>query len=345
MADKDDFSFDKDAPQTPPSATEPSAEIKAKPAPSRALLLGLLLVVLGAAAYFYAMEMMAPEEVAVPAAVTKQLITPPPPAPAGDAAASAKQEPATADKPAVPTPGAAPTPTPASATETTPAAQELPKLAEKGVLKEVPIEPPPVATEAVSPAAQAVAEATAGSPTATVDTPSAPSGPEPGPKAGSKVSAAGSQPSRGAYTLLAGAYISPEMLKSATSKVKKLGYQPRTLRDAKLVEMTRVRIGAYAPGEAQSKLAEVKKIAPDAFTLPEGDQVVVYAASHFDPAAHSAFADSLRKAGVAFEEEKVMRKMPMTELFFGEFPDRDAAEKAAEKARKAGLEIIVFKRP
>lgn len=345
MADKDDFSFDKDAPQTPSPAAEPAAEKKAQPAPSRALLLGLLLVVLGAAAYFYAMEMMAPEEVAVPAAVTKQLITPPPPAPAGDAAASAKQEPATADKPAEPTPGATPTPAPASATETTPAAQELPKLAEKGVLKEVPIEPPPVTTEAVGPAAQAVVEGSAGSPTTTVDTPSAPSGPEPGAKPGSKVSAAGSQPSSGAYTLLAGAYISPEMLKSATSKVKKLGYQPRTLRDAKLVEMTRVRIGAYAPGEAQSKLAEVKKIAPDAFTLPEGDQVVVYAASHFDPAAHSAFADRLRKAGVAFEEEKAMRKLPLTELFFGEFPDRDAAEKAAEKARKAGLEIIVFKRP
>lgn len=346
MADKDGFSFDKDAAPTPQPAPEPAAEKKAQPAPSRALLLGLLLVVLGAAAYFYAMEMMAPEDVAVPAGVAKQLITPPPPPPAADATASGKQAPALADKPAEASNSAAGTePTPVSATETTPAAQELPKLAEKGVLKEVPIEPPPVATEAVSPAAPAVAEATAGSPTATVDTPSAPSAPEPGPKPGSKVSAVGSQPSRGAYTLLAGAYISPEMLKSATSKVKKLGYQPRTLRDAKQVEMTRVRIGAYAPGEAQAKLAEIKKLAPDAFTLPEGEQVVVYAASHFNPVAHSAFADRLRKAGVAFEEEKVMRKMPMTELFFGDFPDRDAAEKAAVKARRAGLEIIVFKRP
>ena len=75
MAEKDDFSFDKEPTSTPSAAP---AEKKAKPVPSRALMLGLLLVVLGGAAYFYSMEMMAPEEVPVPAVVTKQLITPPP---------------------------------------------------------------------------------------------------------------------------------------------------------------------------------------------------------------------------------------------------------------------------
>ena len=321
MADKDEFSFDKEAAKIPPPSPAAPTGKQAPSGSSRALLLGLLLVVLGAGAYFYSMELMTPDQDAVPAGVPKQLIPPPPPpAPIGDSVPSPKQEPAPDGQPAQGSPGAG---------EAGSVVQPPPELAEKGVLKKVPIEPPPVAAEPAQPEATAVVEGVV----ASTD------------KGSAKAAVVSAQPAREAYTLLAGAYISPQMLKSATNKVKKLGYQPRTLRDAKLVEMTRVRIGAFAPDEARSQLAEVKKFAPDAFTLPEGDLVVVYAASHFDPAAHNAFADGLRQAGVAFEEEKVQRKMPMTELFFGDFPDRQAAEQVAAKARKAGLDIIVFKRP
>lgn len=342
MADKDDFSFDKEPTSTPPAAP---AEQKTKPVPSRALWLGLLLVVLGGAAYFYSMEMMAPEEVPVPVGVTKQLITPPPAAAPiatspSAAGSSDKQEPAAAGT-------AAQTSAPAGdagatgATEQAPAVQEAPKLAEKGVLQEVPIEAPKLAAEAGATEAKTVAATALSRETAPAETQQ----PTKVVEGNAKAPAVAGQPVREGYTLLAGAYVSPVLLKSAISKVRSLGYQPRTLNDTKTVEMTRVRIGVYAPAEAKAQLAELKKIAPDAFILPEGEQVAVYAASHFDPTAHNAFAEKLRQAGVTFDEEKALRKLPMTELFFGEFSDRKAAEKAAVKGRKAGLDIIVFKRP
>lgn len=344
MADKDDFSFDKDSTPTPPVAPEAPASKKPQPVPSRALLLGLLLVVLGGAAYFYSMEMMAPEEVPVPPAVTKQLITPPPAPASGPATetASGDKQPAVAVEAAGQAPAQANDSVPATATEPPPVVKEVPKLAEKGVLQEVPIEAPKPAAEPSATAEAVVAETVAPGPAAAVEAKQSAQA----AKAETKTAqAVASQPARGAYTLLAGAFISPETMKTATSKVRKLGYQPRTLRDSKMVEMTRVRIGAFAPDEARSKLMELKTIAPDAFTLPEGEQVAVYAASHFNPQAHNAFAEKLRQAGVAFEEEKAMRKLPLTELFFGEFNDRAAAEKVAAQARKAGLDIIVFKRP
>ncbi len=339
MAEKDDQKNSPGSP-LPPGISE------RKP-PSRALLLGLLLVILGAAAYFYAMEMMAPEPVPVPAAVTKQLITPPPPAdspptaPSPAAADGAKAQTApsaetgAADKP---TQQAAPAAEPAAVPQPSAPPQEAPKLAEKGVLTEVPAASAPSATAAVAADKEPAAGAAAVTPAPAVATAS------PAPEKPAAVPTVAKQ-GRGAYTLLAGAYISPAMLKAATAKVRALGYQPRTFKDAKLVEMTRVRLGAFAPLEAQAKLAEIKTLAPDAFTLPEGDQVAVYAASHFNAAAHQAFAAQLRQAGVVFEEEKAMRKLPMTELSFGDFPDQAAAEKAAAKARKAGLEIVVLKRP
>lgn len=333
MADKDEFSFDQEAAHTPPPAPAAPTEKLAPSGSSRALLLGLLLVVLGAAAYFYSMEMRAPDQDAVPVGVTKQLIPPPPPpAPTGDSPSSPRQEPAQAGQPAQGSPGAG---------AGVSVVQQPPAQAEKGLGKDGPSEPPPAAAEPAQPAAQAAVEGAAGPVATPVEPPSAASS----DKGSAKAAVVAAQPARGAYTLLAGAYILPQTLQAASNKVTKLGYQPRTLRDAKLVEMTRVRIGAFAPEEARSQLAAVKQFAPDAFTLPEGDQVVVYAASHFDPAAHNAFAEGLRKAGIAFEVEKVQRRMPMTELFFGDFPDRQTAEQAAAKARKAGLDIIVFKRP
>lgn len=339
MDDNDNFSFDKETPKAPSSTPEAPAGEKPKSAPSRALLLGLLLVVLGAAAYFYSLEMMAPEEVAAPAGVTRQQI-PPPPVPAEEGAAGQKQEPPAVEPGAsAATPAAASAPSPP--TEVAASGPQPSQLADKGVSKDGPTEPS--STQVETPGAAEQVKEGAG---AKAGPALAASAPAPTAAAVNAQSASGPrQPTRGAYTLLAGAYVSSEMLKSATRQVEKLGYQPRTQRDAKVVEMTRVRIGAYAPEEALVKLAEVKRFAPDAFTLPEGNQVVVYAASHFNPASHQAFAESLRKAGIAFEEEKVQRKLPLTELSFGEFADREAAEAAAAKARKAGLEIIVFKRP
>lgn len=338
MVDKDDFSFDKDSKPASPAAPGKNAQ----PAPSRVLLLGLLLVVLGGAAYFYSMEMMAPQEVAVPPGVTKQLITPPPAPAATPATGSAATDPPPAADTAGQAPAQAAGSAPAAATEPQPVAKEAPKLAEKGVLKEVPVEAPKAAPEAATSVAPAAGQAGAAGAAVTAEAPASAQG---AAEATTAAAAVAGKPARGAFTLLAGAYLSPELLQSASKKVQSLGYQPRTLRDAKMVEMTRVRIGSFAPAEAQAKLAELKKIAPDAFTLPEGEQLAVYAASHFDQKAHNAFAEKLRQAGVAFEEEKAMRKLPMTELSFGDFPDRAAAEKAAAKARQAGLDIIVFKRP
>lgn len=345
MADKDDFSFDKDSKSE--SAASPAAAPgkKVQPVPSRALLLGLLLVVLGGAAYFYSVEMMAPQEVAVPAEVTKQLITPPP----APAATPATESPATGQQaPAADTAGQAPAPAAdsatAAATESQSVSQEVPKLAEKGVLQEIPIEAPKPAPEPVTSGAPADGQTGVASPAIAGEAPPSAAAPAAVETKAAPTAVAG-KPARGAFTLLAGAYLSPELLQSASKKVRSLGYQPRTSRDAKMVEMTRVRIGAFAPAEAQAKLAELKKIAPDAFTLPEGEQLAVYAASHFNQKAHNAFAEKLRQAGVAFEEEKAMRNLPITELSFGDFNDRSAAEKAAAKARQAGLDIVVLKRP
>jgi hypothetical protein len=268
-------------------------------------LLGLLLVVLGAAAYFYSMERMTPEEGVAPVAVPKQPIIPPP--------------------------------APETRGETALQGQEVPATDaanQAAVRQEVP--------QPAAPGAQSGSEAVT-----TIDGQAQTTSAEPAETAVAKSNTptAAGPSDRDPYTLLAGAYVTPLRLQQAVAKVKTLGYQPRTLRDRKVVEVTRVRIGAFAPALAQAKLAELKKLAPEAFTLPEGELVAVYAASHYEAAAHHAFAERLRQAGVGFVEEKAMVRLPMTELFFGNFPDRRAAERAAAKGRQAGLDILVFKRP
>jgi cell division septation protein DedD len=144
----------------------------------------------------------------------------------------------------------------------------------------------------------------------------------------------------------AGAFLIKGNVTEVAKKVRRLGYEPQLTTVSQMVDMTRLRIGSFTPADAKAKVQELKSQgAPDAFSIPSGEQVNVYAASFYELDKARSFADQLYAKDIRLDEETVRVKVPLTLLSFGNFPDRATAEKAAVKARAAGLDATVAGRP
>ncbi len=323
-----------------PAVTEQKSSI------SRVLLLVLLLIVLGAAGLYYYSGLLQPEK--------EQLET-----------ASLEKQPIAIPKP--------PPPPPPKAAEPTAAQEPQASLPAKGILREMAIdESPPVPSEpeqgAVvgSESATPLPETTVSSaPVAAVgdlgDAGDTPAGTEPSAEAPVAEAppteetqklealftekAEGIVVSSGNYMLNAGAFLVKANLAEASDKVRQLGFEPRVSPVKKTVEMTRLRVGAYPPAEGKAKLAELRKATPDAFSLLRKGKMVLYAASYRSLDKARAHADRLFEKGIRVEEEPASVKIGFSDLSFGDFPDRAAAEKAAKTARAAGLDVKVVKKP
>lgn len=315
-----DFELDEELDATSPGGGGPEdgAPKDPKPAPKRRQLLPILLgalafVVVAGGTFLYLGSLQEPEPAPAPevteAATKKPIALPQPPTvetPAGKAAAPAA--PAESE----------PTPEEVVATKAVPAVQP----AQEPATEMAP------APEAVAPKAEPVAAKPAPAEKAQTLMPKAEESP--------KVDGAAE-----GFTLRVGAYLYDSSAREAEKTVRGLGFEPVQTQIVRPVTMTRLRIGSFPLEEAKRKIEELSEVAPDAFYLNKGGEIVLYAASYFDVDKARVFADQIYAHDVLVEEETATVDGTLTVVSFGLFPSREAAQEAAAKANAAGVETQV----
>jgi cell division septation protein DedD len=208
-----------------------------------------------------------------------------------------------------------------------------------GQPKPAPVPPEPTEPVAPAPSPAEVKPAVADKPADPVVAKVAPVAP-----VSSRPAAAAVAPG-GGFSVLAGAFLQQKNLMNAELKVARTGYPFQVEEARKLAAMTRLRYGVFTPGEADAKLADLKRFAPLAFKVKEGDQVAVYAGSYASLDIARRFADRLYEKGLVLEEVVADVPLPLYKLKIGPFADRAAADKAAREASAAGLPVLVVKMP
>jgi cell division septation protein DedD len=320
MTEKDDFGFEEqpDPDEQDPGVAMIEEEMRRNPdesaavekrSPSRMfLLLVLLLVLAGGAAYFYLGSPPVPAT-PPPATPVRQPIALPPPPVVNTEEAMVKTESVPPSPPSMEAPAASA------------AKPEAPVKAEKPAVKStVPAKAEETTTRAAAP-------------------------PSPPPTEQAVAPAKIAAQKTGPYYLQGGAFLLKANLRQAEALVRRLGYEPQVKSMPKTVPMTRLRVGAFFAEEGKAKLASLKDVAPSAFLIRQGEYVLVYAGSYQDIDRARRAADLLYQKGIRVDEEPITAEVSLSLLSFGAFADRDAAEKAAVRARSAGLEAIVRKHP
>jgi hypothetical protein len=150
-------------------------------------------------------------------------------------------------------------------------------------------------------------------------------------------------PATGAYTLTAGTYLLQSSVASISKKISSLGYEPVITPVKREVTMTRLKLGTYPLAEAAAKVAELKAVAPGAFSIRSGNQETVYAGSYVVLDKARRFADALYKKGISLEEEPVQVKKTLHRVTFGGFASQDEAKSAGRQAAAKGVEAQAVK--
>jgi hypothetical protein len=107
--------------------------------------------------------------------------------------------------------------------------------------------------------------------------------------------------------------------------------------------MIRLLIGVFPAEEARERLRELAEEDADAFILPMGNRVAVYAGSYYLIDAARDFSARLARRGIRVQEEPAQVMMILKRVAFGTFNNQAAAEEVAFKARAAGLEATVMR--
>jgi len=314
MADMDDFGFDEELPEEEVEDWGGDDAGKGGGGRTRMLLLVLLLVVLVAAAVWF--FVLAPEEGPSPPV---QVVTVPkkpiamPSAPATPApAAAAKPAPAPTAPPAAPgaTPAAPPQPAPAVAAEPPAPAAAKPVPATQSPAAPAPEAPAPAAPTAAKPAAPATPVTT-----------------KPAAVAG------------GAYRLNAGAYVLKSNVDILVKKLRSAGFEPVLTPLTRKVKMIRLLVGRYATAlDGERKLKEIRKFAPDAFSIQENRGAAVFAGSYVSRDKARAYADRLyEQRGLQLQEEEVVVKETLQRVTFGAFATLEEAKAAARQLSSKGI--------
>lgn len=148
----------------------------------------------------------------------------------------------------------------------------------------------------------------------------------------------------GTYTLHAGTYLMASNRLQAEKIIRRLDFEPESMPVQRTVEMIRLLVGVFPAEEAENRLRQLAGEAPDAFTLPRGNQVAIYAGSYFYLDEARDFADRLARRGIRVQEEGAQVLMTLDRVTFGSFGDRAAAEEIAAKAFAAGLDAMVVRK-
>lgn len=315
MSEMDDFGFDEETPEEEIEDWGGDEEAKGG-GRTRLLLLILLLVVLaGAGVWFFVLApadgpsppvqvvSMPKKPVAMPAQPSTQApAKPQTAAPAVAPAPSPAQPATTAGAPttqtATPAAAAKPAPTPAAVAKPAPATAQTTEPA----VKTVTVQPKTAATAA--PATRPVAVA-----------------------------------SGDAYTLNAGAYLLKSNVDDLAKRIRSAGYEPVLTPVTRKVKMLRLLVGRYPTAlDGARKLKEVKRFAPDAFTITRGSSVSVYVGSYVSREKARAYADRLYdKRGLQLQEEEALIKESLQQVTFGAFATSEEAKAVARQLSGNGI--------
>ncbi|WP_432821683.1 SPOR domain-containing protein [Trichloromonas sp.] len=309
------ISAEPQAGEIPPVAAEEPADAHGRRSSSRMVLYGLLVMVLSAAGFYYFTTSPAPPAAKRPAPAKQTLAMPERPDPAA-VPVPAGVEPVAVDREPV-----------------------VDAAIPKGTLREVlPTESAPAPPIA---AAAPVVPGTAAAPpvAAVVEKAASPAPEKKAPVAAKPPAAAGK------YAIQAGAFVDQANRDEAMAKIRQLGFEGKLEPVKKVMPMTRLLIGVYAPETARLKAAELAKIVPSVFTLRRGDQLAVYAGSFYDHDKARELTDELARKGVRVDEEQTRVELNLTRLKFGSFPDQASAEAVVKRTRAAGLPAEVVRNP
>jgi hypothetical protein len=326
--------------------------VKKKTPRSRVLLLLLLLVAVAGGGYFYLLGPLVeppptPAVAPAPAPVRRPIPVQPP-------AANQGVKPAAPNAPAAalsPTPAATPVSPPAKPVATAVPAQPAASKPAPAAAAPAPAPASTAAPATTAPVGKQASPAVAAAPVAVKETPApaavktAPAATPVEKTAPAAVAKVAPAPLAGKYTIEAGAFLVKANRQAAEKIIARLGFKPKITTIQRPVKMVRLRVGGpYTPMAAELKLAEIANLAPNAFSVPTGDQLVVYAGSFFLIDEARLLADKLFVEGIRVEEETARVPMPLEVVTFGSFSSKDAAAKAIKKAKAAGLQPVVIRK-
>lgn len=138
------------------------------------------------------------------------------------------------------------------------------------------------------------------------------------------------------YQVLVGPYLYVSDTNEAAATLAKLGYQGRKTEGSGPVSMVRLLVGSYPPAEARTQLAALKPQLDDAFLLPDGKQLAVYAGSFSDRKRAERYAKVLAEQGLTVTP--VVNKLEMSgKMFIVEETGQEQASKIIKKLTAAGL--------
>jgi len=299
---------------------------------SRILVMVLLLVLVAAGAFFFLGGEEEPPPVAkLPVPQNKPVAIPRPPS--EPAVVTEKMAPVAEQGQPVAEPVAPVAATPPVVAK--PAVAQPQAEAVTPVKPEVAEKPQPAATVAkpVEPVAKpAVAEAATAAPATEVK-----------PEVPAPSSAAAPVAVNGDYRVQVGAYVLPTSLHEVESRLQQLGYQPQVITGSRTLSMIRLFYGRYPASQGAAELAGLKKTAPDAFLIHDGDQVDLYAGSYVSLDKARRFADLLFEKQVKVDERSVEVPIPFYRVSVGPLPDHQAAEEVLARLKREGLEGLIVK--
>jgi hypothetical protein len=190
---------------------------------------------------------------------------------------------------------------------------------------------PPVAGKKVTPASEATKTAVVASKPVQKEKPAVPS-----VKQNTQLSSARS------WVVVAGPYLLEEVLAHDLAKVRKAGVSATVQQSGRRkTPMHRLFLAQFRDrAAAQGELDKLKKITSDAFVLDHGGQHVVYAGSYLLNSRAASEKERLATAGFAVTVKLIDVSIPSKKLFVGTYRDKDAAEAAANKLKKAGLKNV-----
>ena len=138
------------------------------------------------------------------------------------------------------------------------------------------------------------------------------------------------------YRVLVGPYLYVTDTNKAAAALERLGYQGRRIDGKGPVAMVRLLVGSYPPAEARSRLAALKPQLEDAFLLPDGDQLAIYAGSFSDRKRAENYSKLLAKQGLSVTP--IVNELEMSgKLFIVAETEQEDARKMTERLTAAGL--------
>ena len=138
------------------------------------------------------------------------------------------------------------------------------------------------------------------------------------------------------YQVLVGPYLYVSDTNDAAATLAKLGYQGRKIEGSGPVAMVRLLVGSYPPDDARAQLASLKPQLDDAFLLPDGNQLAVYAGSFSDRKRAERYVKVLAEQGLTVTP--IVNELEMSgKMFIVGEAGQEQARKIIEKLTAAGL--------